>query len=47
MLLMGLDGDLTERMIEDLQLIRSGGYHLRDIIGDILDMSKIGPDDWN
>jgi signal transduction histidine kinase len=40
-LLMGLDGDLTERMIEDLQLIRSGGYHLRDIIGDILDMSKI------
>jgi signal transduction histidine kinase len=40
-LLMGLDGDLTERMIEDLQLIRGGGYHLRDIIGDILDMSKI------
>ena len=40
-LLMGLDGDLTERMIEDLQLIRSSGYHLRDIIGDILDMSKI------
>lgn len=40
-LLMGIDGDLTERMIEDLQLIRSGGYHLRDIIGDILDMSKI------
>src|SRR5690606_37912478 len=27
--------------IEDLQLIRSSGYHLRDIIGDILDMSKI------
>ena len=40
-LLMGLDGELTERMIEDLQLIRSSGYHLRDIIGDILDMSKI------
>ncbi len=40
-LLMGIDGDLTERMIEDLQLIRSGGHHLRDIIGDILDMSKI------
>ncbi len=40
-LLMGLDGDLTERMVEDLQLIRSSGYHLRDIIGDILDMSKI------
>ena len=28
-------------MVEDLQLIRSSGYHLRDIIGDILDMSKI------
>ncbi len=40
-LLMGLDGDLTERMIEDLQLIRGSGYHLRDIIGDILDMSRI------
>lgn len=40
-LLMGLDGELTERMVEDLQLIRSSGYHLRDIIGDILDMSKI------
>ncbi len=40
-LLMGLDGDLTERMTEDLQLIRGGGYHLRDIISDILDMSKI------
>ena len=40
-LLMGLDGDLTERMLEDLQLIRSSGYHLRDIIGDILDMSRI------
>ena len=40
-LLMGLDGELTERMVEDMQLIRSSGYHLRDIIGDILDMSKI------
>ena len=40
-LLMGLDGDLTERMVEDLQLIRSSGHHLREIIGDILDMSKI------
>ncbi len=40
-LLLGLDGDLTERMIEDLELIRGGGYHLRDIISDILDMSKI------
>jgi signal transduction histidine kinase len=40
-LLMGLDGDLTERMTEDLELIRDGGHHLRDIIGDILDMSRI------
>jgi signal transduction histidine kinase len=40
-LLMGLDGELTERMVEDMQLIRSSGYHLRDIIGDILDMSRI------
>jgi signal transduction histidine kinase len=38
---MGLDGELTERMVEDMQLIRSSGYHLRDIIGDILDMSRI------
>ena len=40
-LLMGIDGDLTERMVEDLGLIRSNGDHLREIIGDILDMSKI------
>ena len=40
-LLMGLEGDLNERMIEDLQLIRGSGFHLRDIIGDILDMSRI------
>jgi len=40
-LLMGLDGDLTERMVEDLQHIRGSGYHLSDIIGGILDMSKI------
>ena len=40
-LLMGLDGNLTERMLEDVQLIRNNGYHLRDIINDILDMAKI------
>ena len=40
-LLMGIDGDLTERMVEDLGLIRSNGDHLRELIGDILDMSKI------
>ncbi len=40
-MLIGLDGELTERMAEDLQLIHSSGHHLREIIGDILDMSKI------
>ncbi len=40
-LLMGLDGELTERMEEDLSLIRKSGDHLREIINDILDMSKI------
>ncbi|VAW34323.1 hypothetical protein MNBD_CHLOROFLEXI01-4538, partial [hydrothermal vent metagenome] len=37
----GLDGDLNERMEEDVKLIRSSGDHLRGLIGDILDMSKI------
>ena len=40
-LLEGLDGDLTERMDEDIRLIRGSGIHLRDLIGEILDMSKI------
>ena len=40
-LLEGLDGDLTPRMEEDVKLIRSSGAHLRDLIGEILDMSKI------
>lgn len=40
-LLMGLDGELTEKMTEDVQLILSGGHYLRDIIGDILDLSRI------
>ncbi|MCA9933221.1 MAG: GAF domain-containing protein [Ardenticatenaceae bacterium] len=40
-LLEGLDGDLNERMEQDVQLIRSSGDHLRSLIGDILDMSKI------
>lgn len=40
-LLSGMDGELTERMEEDVDLIRTSGYHLRDLIGDILDMSKI------
>lgn len=40
-LLEGLDGDLNDRMEEDVQLIRQSGAHLRELIGDILDMSKI------
>ncbi len=40
-LLEGLDGELNERMEEDVRLIRNSGAHLRNLIGDILDMSKI------
>ncbi|MCP4427586.1 MAG: GAF domain-containing protein [Chloroflexi bacterium] len=40
-LLEGLDGELNERMEQDVRLIRDSGAHLRDLIGDILDMSKI------
>lgn len=40
-LLEGIDGELNERMREDVQLIRNSGQHLRELIGDILDMSKI------
>lgn len=40
-LLEGLDGELNERMEEDVRLIRNSGNHLRSLIGDILDMSKI------
>ncbi|HID54747.1 MAG TPA: PAS domain S-box protein [Anaerolineae bacterium] len=40
-LLEGLDGELNERMEEDVRLIRNSGDHLRNLIGDILDMSKI------
>lgn len=40
-LLEGLDGELNERMEEDVRLIRNSGRHLRELIGDILDMSKI------
>jgi signal transduction histidine kinase len=40
-LLEGLDGELNERMEEDVRLIRDSGKHLRSLIGDILDMSKI------
>ena len=40
-LLEGLDGVLNDRMEEDVRLIRESGDHLRGLIGDILDMSKI------
>lgn len=40
-ILEGIDGELNERMEEDVKLIRGSGAHLRDLIGDILDMSKI------
>lgn len=40
-LLEGLDGALNDRMEEDVRLIRDSGRHLRELIGDILDMSKI------
>ena len=40
-LLAGIDGDLNARMEEDIRIIRNSGNHLRDLIGGILDMSKI------
>jgi signal transduction histidine kinase len=40
-LLEGIDGQLNERMVEDVTLIRDSGRHLRSLIGEMLDMSKI------
>ncbi len=40
-LLEGIDGPLNNRMSEDVTLIRDSGRHLRSLIGEILDMSKI------
>jgi signal transduction histidine kinase len=40
-LLEGIDGPLNERMSEDVTLIRDSGLHLRELIGEMLDMSKI------
>jgi signal transduction histidine kinase len=40
-LLEGIDGPLNERMNEDVTLIRDSGRHLRTLIGEMLDMSKI------
>jgi signal transduction histidine kinase len=40
-LLEGIDGELNDRMREDVGLIRESGRHLRMLIGEMLDMSKI------
>ncbi|MCA9937159.1 MAG: GAF domain-containing protein [Anaerolineales bacterium] len=40
-ILEGLDGPMTPRMEEDVRIIRNSGRHLRELIGEILDMSKI------
>lgn len=40
-LLEGLDGELTEMMAADLELIEKNGKHLLELINDVLDMAKI------
>ena len=40
-LLDGIDGDLTDEAVEDVQAIHGGGKHLLTIINDILDLAKI------
>ena len=40
-LLDGIDGELTDEAIEDVQAIHGGGRHLLTIINDILDLAKI------
>jgi signal transduction histidine kinase len=37
----GLDGPLTEDMVNDLNLIEKNGRHLLNLINDVLDMAKI------
>lgn len=37
----GVDGEMPEEAIEDLQAIHSSGHHLLSIINDILDLAKI------
>src|SRR5690606_33147652 len=40
-LLDGVDGDLTEDAVEDVEAIHQSGKHLLAIINDILDLAKI------
>ncbi len=40
-LLEGIDGDLTDRMDNDLKVVYKNGQHLLSLINDILDMAKI------
>ncbi|MEW6403139.1 MAG: ATP-binding protein [Chloroflexota bacterium] len=40
-MLMELDGPLTQNMNEDLRLIQKNGQHLLHLINDVLDMAKI------
>ncbi len=40
-MLMGLDGPLTDQMENDLGLINKNGQHLLSLINDVLDMAKI------
>ena len=40
-MLLGIDGELTEQMRDDLTLIQKNGKHLLELINDVLDMAKI------
>ncbi|MDH5606005.1 MAG: GAF domain-containing protein, partial [Anaerolineae bacterium] len=40
-LLMGLDGELDEEIVTDVQAIHDNGQHLLSLINDILDLAKI------
>ncbi|MEO8610624.1 MAG: GAF domain-containing protein [Chloroflexota bacterium] len=40
-LLDGIDGDLSDEAVEDVEAIHGGGKHLLTIINDILDLAKI------
>jgi signal transduction histidine kinase len=40
-MLEGIDGELTDYMVNDLKLIQKNGQHLLHLINDVLDMAKI------